>query len=447
MKPIEYLYLDNFRGFEKALIPFRQVTFLLGENSTGKSSVLSALNLIRNFGFWSEADFDTDNQHLGGFADLVTEGSGADIFTIGTAQYGQIYHDKSDVKFPFTVFASYVNLEGLPRLTKVTYGMEDYASQIFVEDEGIYRRNIQFNGALDELNEQRIREIAQWHHDSTGSKAEKLGGPNVQGITGGVLFHFSMFETERQMTEEKGEKKIRYRRDLYSLISSQRNAVWLAPVRTKPRRTYDGTKKAFSAEGDHTPYLLKKHLSSKATAQRFRNLISSLGRDSHLFEDIKIRPFGRSDSSPFEVQIKLGGLALSISNVGYGVSQILPILAEVVTRPSNTAFHIQQPEVHLHPRAQAALGNLFYLLAQEEKKSFIIETHSDFLIDRYRQAMRSELGNSNGQVDSSIVFFSRHKSRNIARELCFTAKGEYPDDQPKEFREFFIEEQLRVLGI
>ena len=74
MKPIEYLYLDNFRGFEKALISFRQVTFLLGENSSGKSSVLSTLNLVRNLSFWSEADFDTDNQHLGGFIDLVTEG-------------------------------------------------------------------------------------------------------------------------------------------------------------------------------------------------------------------------------------------------------------------------------------------------------------------------------------------------------------------------------------
>jgi len=256
-----------------------------------------------------------------------------------------------------------------------------------------------------------------------------------------------MFEAERQIIEEKGENKIRYRRDLYSLISSQRDAVWIAPIRTKPRRTYDGTKKAFSSEGDHTPYLLKKHLSTQASAKRFRDLISELGRDSHLFEDIKIRRFGRSDASPFEVQVKLGGLALSISNVGYGVSQILPILVEVVTRPASTLFHIQQPEVHLHPRAQAALGNLLYLMAREEQKSFVIETHSDFLIDRYRDAMRSEQESSNKQVDTSVVFFTRKKARNIARELCFSSKGEYPEDQPKEFREFFIQEQMRSLGI
>ncbi|MEI9863489.1 MAG: AAA family ATPase [Limisphaerales bacterium] len=234
---------------------------------------------------------------------------------------------------------------------------------------------------------------------------------------------------------------------MYSLISPHRDAVWLAPVRTKPRRTYDGTKKAFSSEGDHTPYLLKKHLSSKASANRFRDLITDLGRDSHLFEDIKIRRFGRGDSSPFEVQVKLGGLALSISNVGYGVSQILPILAEAVTRPHNTVFHIQQPEVHLHPRAQAALGNLFYLLAREEQKSFVIETHSDFLIDRYRDALRSDNGDPSKKVDTSVLFFSRKKARNVAREMCFNLNGEYPNDQPKEFREFFIQEQMRTLGI
>lgn len=133
--------------------------------------------------------------------------------------------------------------------------------------------------------------------------------------------------------------------------------------------------------------------------------------------------------------------------MGYGVSQILPILVEIVTRPSNTAFHIQQPEVHLHPRAQAALGDLLYLLAREEHKSFVIETHSDFLIDRYRVALRSKKGKLDEAVDTSVIFFSRKDSRNNALELCINQNGEYPENQPKEFREFFIQEQFRALGI
>jgi hypothetical protein len=450
MKPIEYLYLDNFRGFEKCLIPFRQVTFLLGENSSGKSSVLSMLNLVRNFSFWGEADFDTDNQHLGGFGDLVTEGSGANTFTIGTARYSQLHGDKEKNKAPFVLFATFDNVEGLARLANITYFIEGLAVQTFIEADTVYRRILEFgkSDVSDELSREVILKIADWHKSPVVSESEKIDFPDSQRrISGGILFHFSMFETPKQLPTGKVAPDFKFRRDLYSLVGAQRDAVWLAPIRTKPRRTYDGTKKPFSSEGDHTPYLLKKQLSTKTSAKRFRELIADLGRDSHLFEDIKIRPFGRGDGSPFEVQVKLGGLALSISNVGYGVSQILPILVEVVTRPANTAFHIQQPEVHLHPRAQAALGNLLYLLAREERKSFVIETHSDFLIDRYRNAMRLETGNSDKSVDTSVIFFSRKKSRNNALELCLGQKGEYPDNQPKEFREFFIQEQFRSLGI
>jgi hypothetical protein len=449
MKPIEYLYLDNFRGFEKTVIPFRQVTFLLGENSSGKSSVLSVLNLVRSFGFWTEADFDTDNQHLGGFTDLLTEGSAATTFTIGTARYNQPYDDKDKTKVPFIVFASFDNFEGLPRMAKITCYVEGLAVQTFVEGSGIYRRVMQFEKTVisDELDENNIRKIADWHAGASISNAEKIEFEHIERVNGGFLFHLSMFETRSKLPELKATTNIRFRRDLYSLVNSQRDAVWLAPIRTKPRRTYDGTKKAFSPEGDHTPYLLKKHLSSKASAKSFRKLVTVLGRNGHLFENIKIRPFGNGEGSPFEVQIKLGKLALSISNVGYGVSQILPILVEIVTRPMNTNFHIQQPEVHLHPRAQAALGDLFYLLAQEERKSFVIETHSDFLIDRYRSAMHSGKRDPSRMVDTSVIFFSRQESRNKTCELCLTSDGEYPEDQPKEFREFFIQEQLRALRI
>jgi hypothetical protein len=445
MKPIEYLYLDSFRGFEDALIPFRQVTFLLGENSSGKSSVLSALNLVRSFGFWAEADFDTDNQRLGGFADLLTEGSKASLFTIGTARYGENFYEKNPSKIPFAVFASYDNVEGLPRLAKLSFYVHKRATQLKIQGDGVYRCAASFGeiNESDTLNETTIRRIAEWHRDTPGSPGEKIKSPEIKRLTAGLLFHLSMIENQRDITDEAQTTP---RPDLYSMLHTQRDAVWLAPIRTKPRRTYDGTKKTFSSEGDHTPYLLKKHLSSKTTATRFRELISDLGKDSHLFEDIKIRRFGRDDSSPFEVQVKLGGLALSISNVGYGVSQILPILVEIITRPEKTPFHIQQPEVHLHPRAQAALGDLFYLLAKEEKKSFVIETHSDFLIDRYRQAMSLE-ENANEAVNTSVVFFCREKSRNKAKELVFSLNGDYPEDQPKGFREFFIQEQMRSLGI
>jgi predicted ATPase len=191
---------------------------------------------------------------------------------------------------------------------------------------------------------------------------------------------------------------------------------------------------------------LKSQLSRKTIAAKFRSLLERLGRDSHLFDNIGIRSFGRGNGAPFEVQVEVDGVPLSLSNVGYGVSQVLPILVEVLARSKNSIFHIQQPEVHLHPRAQAALGELIYLLAVEEEKRFVIETHSDFLIDRFR-SMIKEKGGDGYAGNSSVIFFHREKGHNVAQELLLSEEGEYPIDQPSTFRDFFINEEMRSLSL
>ena len=63
-------------------------------------------------------------------------------------------------------------------------------------------------------------------------------------------------------------------------------------------------------------------------------------------------------------------------DVGYGVSQALPILTELFRKDSAKTFLLQQPEVHLHPSAQAALGTLFCQLASQGRQ-LLVETHSD----------------------------------------------------------------------
>ncbi|MEI9863490.1 MAG: AAA family ATPase [Limisphaerales bacterium] len=190
MNPREYLYLDNFRGFEKALIPFRQVTFLLGENSSGKSSVLSILNLVRSYSFWSEADFDTDNQHLGAFQDLATEGSKAKIFTIGTARYAPTHDEKGPKQMPFALFCSYDNQEGLPRLARLTYSVGDSAIQVFVTPQGVYRRVFQLDQAdiTKELDERVILKIANLHASPSAAESEKLEIPSIKRLSGDFFF-------------------------------------------------------------------------------------------------------------------------------------------------------------------------------------------------------------------------------------------------------------------
>ena len=119
------------------------------------------------------------------------------------------------------------------------------------------------------------------------------------------------------------------------------------------------------------------------------------------------------------------------------------MLVEFLFREENRTFAVQQPEVHLHPRAQAALGDLVAELAAERDHRFIMETHSDYLIDRCRLnlAKRSE------PLEAQVIFFQRVSSGNKATVLQIGKDGKYSSDQPPEFRDFFIKEEMNLLEV
>jgi predicted ATPase len=80
---------------------------------------------------------------------------------------------------------------------------------------------------------------------------------------------------------------------------------------------------------------------------------------------------------------------VSIVDVGFGVSQILPIIAVSLLSPVNSILVFEQPEIHLHPRAQAGLGELFLCLARTGRR-VLVETHSENLINRLRRRIAED---------------------------------------------------------
>ena len=220
--------------------------------------------------------------------------------------------------------------------------------------------------------------------------------------------------------------------------------VWLAPIRTRPRRTYDGYGKEFNPEGEHTPYELRKRLLPTNRAKGFCSALEKFGKSSGLFRKVSIHNLGKGAAAPFELLVTLSGSALRINSVGYGVSQALPVIVEMLVQDKGSWFAIQQPEVHLHPRAQAALGDLLFQMSELEQKHFIIETHSDFMIDRFRLNMQTT---KQHKVKAQVLFFERLGEGNKLSIIPIESDGEYSSEQPKMFRDFFLKEQLSILGI
>jgi len=71
--------------------------------------------------------------------------------------------------------------------------------------------------------------------------------------------------------------------------------------------------------------------------------------------------------------------SVNLSDVGFGLSQVLPILVALIESNKNNIIYIEQPEIHLHPKAQFKLAKIFCDYVKKGKK-IIVETHSSIFI-------------------------------------------------------------------
>ncbi|OUR73251.1 hypothetical protein A9Q78_04755 [Methylophaga sp. 41_12_T18] len=451
---MKYLYMDNFRGFSDTLISFKDVNFFVGENSTGKSSVISLLKLLTTTEFWLESPAKFDNADIqlgkGRYDDLVSvHAASKDSFSVGS--YGKALpvnrsasnkgkgKDKEENEEQIDAFLlTFVSRDGLPSLSSYIYSYKGEEVIVRVSENQLKyksRKNVQLL-TCNNIQEcfKRWGDIAK--NDNRGYKIVPKDVSRTL-IELPILFYPSIIEGIR------GNENM----NPFALSPAifKESLIWLAPIRSKPKLTYDEYKLDYSPEGEHTPYVIKKLLGKKSEAVAFKKFLDTLGKDSGLFETIEILHYGNSSTSPFELDVVLNKRKLSINNVGYGVSQALPIIVELFVRANDSAYAVQQPEVHLHPKAQAALGDAFFQLATVENKKFLIETHSDYTLDRFRSNYRNE---SNSESPSSqVLFFERDENGNRVTPVEIDQQGDLSERQPDAYREFFIREEMLNLGL
>lgn len=427
--------MDNYRGFSNTLLPLKQINFLVGENSTGKSSFLKLLYIMSHPKFWFSPEFVVNEDvDLGNFHDIVSAwASDKSYFRIGILST-QKENKKGVLSCIFAVH-TFTSKDGSPFLSHYTEYIDNtltelsYAkkhptfrslqySESFQSEEDIIRffnKNIQLN--IDEKTEFR-----KFPANFPSKPPIPIALAIMRSITKGKPLDSLEFSTE---------------------IPFALNFTWIAPIRTKPQRFYDGMKRSFSPEGDHTPFILKRSMRLRTKSPEFSERLKKFGEASGLFQTVAPHSFDKSPQSPFELLVKFSDVALNINNVGYGVSQVLPLIVEFLSREKNRTYAVQQPEVHLHPRAQAALGELIFQLAKEKGHHFILETHSDYLIDRCRLCISHDKNPPQAQV----IFFQRSTTGNSATTLNIESDGKYPDKQPTEFRDFFIKEEMNLLEV
>ena len=447
---MERITLQNYRCFgNEQSARLAPLTLLVGPNSTGKTSFLAALRALWDVAHREVApDFRETPYDLGSFAEIAHQrsdgGQPAKRFAMGfelgvgnarlsTASFEAIFEDDGSAPFPTTRVLSdsggAVRLEmrqeqggNLEIRFKTPNGDWKFEDDDFAQDSArLFPMRAAFLGY-------------------TLASVERASGespPSNDDISNGR-------QLIRRFSTRFGERPVE-------------RPVAGAPVRSRPRRTYDPVRTNYDPEGEYIPsYLADLYRNKHDEWLSLKPELEKFGRETGLFDEIEVRLFGDSGGDPFQIQVRKygNGRLRHLTDVGYGVSQALPVLVELLqshqfhrqhSRSGSPMLLLQQPEVHLHPRAQAALGTLLSSAAAD--RQIIVETHSDYIIDRVRMDVRDET-TSLKPADVSILYFepgdgdSEVKIHNIRLDQMGNVL-----DAPPSYGAFFMDEINRSIGL
>ncbi|KAF5038651.1 AAA ATPase domain protein [anaerobic digester metagenome] len=415
------IYIKNYKGFEEQVITLKDVNFFVGENSTGKTSILKLINILNSREFWFNEQFNNSEVELGYFDEIINRNATDKFFRIGVEVP---YSEKSAVR---RVLIEFKEHKSIPKIFQIKYQTEnaDYLMKIT-------KKQIQY----------KTREIVEssfvsWAQDFSYGKKYKIIDIPYEKLPLFILF--SLVENEFDNKTKRTSTPFAVEPLLF------KKYLWLAPIRAKAKRIYESYEVKFSPEGEHIPSLLRELFSNsnKKESERILRILNQFGRESNLYDEIIIKNYGTKTASPFEIVIRYDNTEIKLPNVGYGVSQCLPLIVEILSS-KNYCFSIQQPEVHLHPKAQAAFGSFLFNAAINDNNTFLLETHSDFTINRFRFSLSKK---TNTKLSSQVMFFERDKHTNTISHLEINSDGTFKNEVPSSYRDFFIDEELKLLEL
>ena len=433
---MDSITLQNYRcfGSEEQTARLAPLTLLVGPNSTGKTSFLALIRALWDVAFREVVpNFREEPFDLGSFEEIVyrprVRNDHANKFCVGfsyslplaiaveTVHFACEF--ENDGTIPFPVVRTYVG-DSFEVRAPTARSVEDQAAQ--------YRIG-----------------IGDW---------KDIGQSALVGF-GRDLPPLSALRYWLTRSDDDGVEAV------HRLLDSVQTEKSFTPrpfggaaVRSRPRRTYDPSDVVNDGEGYYIPsYLAHTFRQNPHEWSHIKRRMEEFGQESQLFDEISVRSLGGSQGDPFQIQVRRfsgprsrrrKGPWRNLMDVGYGVSQALPVLTELLRIDAPWRLLLQQPEVHLHPQAQAALGTLFCQVAAGGRQ-LVVETHSDYIIDRVRMDVRDQTTGLKPE-DVSILYFEPRDLDVKIHSIRLDGMGNVLDAPPS-YGQFFMDEINRSIGL
>lgn len=388
---LKRIRLENFKSWKELDIELAPLTLLFGTNSSGKTSILQSLLLLKqtassldpgehiNFGS------DQDYVNLGSFRDVSFDHTNEQPIAIGLEWSSLI--------------RSYFSLDDDEDYFQYELGVRYKGQWLDVQDQ-IALNTLEYE-TLSDSREPRvpnpiIRATRRYNLDyvyevSSPWSFEKIPFGSVPQ-NAYVLPHSLRPEAPYDLLNPE-LNKIKKDFDVtvynFAFKTLMEDISYLGPLREPPKRTYQWQGSQSQIIGMRGDNAINALIASSRGTRTHKNLleevstwlqrlglgaeltISAIDRERRFYETLLTVTAGRPPSS--------------LPDVGFGVSQVLPVLTLLFFAPEGSIVLIEQPELHLHPSAQAELADLFLEVAEKRKLQLIVESHSEHLLRRLQR--------------------------------------------------------------
>ena len=417
---IKKLYLKNYRAFEEVSLDFSKINLFFGPNNSGKSSLLSSINLLSQT--------------------LQSRDSNVSILLNGNLEELGTFRDivfKNEVKRKIKIGIGVKVEIGRPYRTK------EIIEEGYFQAEFKYRP-IRREIVLESTETQMPIGTARLITKSTSPGSHKFSffdakGEDITNKITRVKRKLSHFIPIFGFTGKFPEKQFQLIRDIFEFNFSWSDMIeerleYICPFREFPERTY-----LFSGESPDSvgirgekaiDMLVMDYLTKGKEKKNINENVSKWLNQCDISSDVEVKPL---TDRHYEIRLSNSrtGESENLADVGFGCSQILPILIAGFNLEKGQILIVEQPEIHLHPKAQAELGSFFCDLSKRNIQTFI-ETHSEHLLLRIQTHIAAGYLNPE-DVKVYYVFANKETDRKEVEEIKLNKNGTFLTEWPEGF--------------
>lgn len=412
---LQDIKFTNFKCFEETQnLEFGKLTLLTGANSTGKSSLMyGILGVLQSKNFPLELSPNGSYVQMGNFLELVFKHKSDKTVGIHFTLIDSETKDKLKIESSWQS-----NPVGNPFMKSCECIGSFYSFRIETNTDGQQMLCLD----IDSLKSKKKLDMEDLLED-TGSKYPSDGD----------LIDYLKYATRETHIKNvlidgiSGDTSPEIRYPLFLVLQETMAFIkrynarvnYISSYRQPAQRIYTeepvaSGKIATSGEG-FINELLKWKDEKQDKFIEFVEGMKSIG----LLSDVKPTRLG---SGQFKIGVKVHeeDEMANLWDVGFGISQTMPIIIGDVELGKESTLYVSQPEVHLHPKAQASFGD--YLVKQVNNgKRYVIETHSEYLMNRLRLSIVR--GNVK-EDDVKVYYMSQKEGKTCIDDIKFKRDGQ-----------------------